>query len=39
MTGFRGYIDRMISRFSHDRILPWPLDDVLYKPKATRAGF
>ena len=39
MTGFRGYVDRMISRFSHDRILPWQTGDVLYKGKAGKAGF
>lgn len=39
MTGFRGYMDRMITRLSQDRILPWPVNDILYKAKANKAGF
>jgi hypothetical protein len=31
-------MDRMVARFSSDRILPWETN-FLYKGKATKAGY
>jgi hypothetical protein len=43
MSTVRSYFDRLVSRISLDRILPWEIDpeppDGLYFSKARKAGF
>jgi hypothetical protein len=42
MSGLRGYVDRLVSRISQDRILPWEIDPEIppmYVRRARKAGF